>query len=103
MHYLVTKLLTEKGLRAPKAGRVSLTGPAEASRSVMFNERECYDCLIEVEHVLAAAISGPPAPRRGRRKTQAAANPSTTAVVLKNAGDVLDFGCGRGWILERSA
>ena len=64
------------------------------------SERECYECLVEVEGVLRGAIAHCKVEKKGRRKTQ-------VAVKVKpvggngpaNAEDVLDIGIMRGWVL----
>lgn len=93
LHYLVDKLLNEKQLRAPIV-------PRKITVSSTYTERECYECLVEVEGVLRAAVSSynPATSKRGRRKTQAVAKSSDTAGP-RTAADVLDYGIERGWVL----
>ncbi len=80
LHYLLQKLLYSKGIKAPAIPRKPkatsqppLPKPAEAA----FSEKDCYDCLIDIENWLGNAISEMvPATSRAasknkaRRKTQ---------------------------------
>ncbi|KAJ3556717.1 hypothetical protein NM688_g1869 [Phlebia brevispora] len=93
LHYLAVKLLNAKRLRAPAV-------PRKSTASSIFTERECYECLVEVEQVLGAAISSYkcPATKKGRRKTQATVKPVADAGP-RNAAEVLDFGIEKGWVL----
>ncbi|KAI0772124.1 hypothetical protein BD413DRAFT_548540 [Trametes elegans] len=108
LHYLVLKLLHSKRLRAPAASR---RAPA-ASGSGAFSERECYDCLKEVEARLAQCLAAVQPPRKGRRKTQApgkagragkataaAAGVVGDAVGPRSAGDLVEMAIGRGWVV----
>ena len=62
LHYLVLKLLQSKRLRPPSASRKSVV-----SSSAGCSERECYECLKEVEDVLGqclASVKAHQAPRK---------------------------------------
>ena len=96
LHYLLTKLLKSKNLRPPRK--------ANASTSLGFTERQCYDCLLTMENLLAQCVQEEQAPKAvanktGRRKM---ASPIKTAVVSssapKCAGDALKFGETMGWV-----
>ncbi|KAH8094843.1 hypothetical protein BXZ70DRAFT_339376 [Cristinia sonorae] len=96
LHYLLTKLLHAKRIRAPAVSRKGTT-------STTFSEMDCYQCLVEVEATLAAAVAGckpHSVARKGRRKTQAAARaiPPEPAVAIQSASEVLDLGIENGWI-----
>ncbi|TFY71992.1 hypothetical protein EVG20_g1023 [Dentipellis fragilis] len=94
LHYLALKLLNSKRLRPPTVRK----NAAPVSNSG-YPERECYECLKEMEKFLAArvkAIKKPPS-QEGRRKTQASAK-AVAAVIPQNATDVLDFGSTRRWV-----
>ena len=97
LHYLTTKLLESKRLRSPPTPRKHA---APTANSATYTERECYDCLIEVEALLSQAIDSakkPSAPKKGRRKTHA---PTKMLVYTgpKAAEDVLLFGMQKGWV-----
>ncbi|CDO73751.1 hypothetical protein BN946_scf185015.g79 [Trametes cinnabarina] len=98
LHYLALKLLNAKRLRAPAVSRKS-SAPAS---SAGFTERECYECLREIEAVLAqclAALKAPQAARKGRRKTQAPGKAAKTEPVgPKSAGELVEMAIGRGWV-----
>ncbi|KAG6378640.1 hypothetical protein JVT61DRAFT_12910 [Boletus reticuloceps] len=88
LHYLVTKLLHQKRLKHPEGKRqtggvTSLTG---------YGERECYDCLMEMERLLSDRIASARKGQKVRRKTVA---PSSGP---KSARDVIAYGMRRGWI-----
>ena len=66
-----------------------------ATPSATFTERECYQCLAEIELVLRDAVAScTPVARKGRRKTQAV--PVVSG--LSCAADVLEIGMERGWV-----
>ena len=72
LHYLAVKLLTAKRLRAPMKPRTSTTSRSGGSSSSVFTERECYECLVEMESTLGEAVAQfKAAVKKGRRKTQA--------------------------------
>ncbi|KAI0375861.1 hypothetical protein BV20DRAFT_1040419 [Pilatotrama ljubarskyi] len=118
LHYLALKLLHAKRLRAPAASRKSTapTAPSSAaqasSSSAAFSERDCYECLKEVEALLAQCLAGVRAPqttRKGRRKTQApgrAGRPTKTAgkedgggAGPRSAAELVAMAVGRGWVV----
>ncbi|KAI0353039.1 hypothetical protein OH77DRAFT_1591608 [Trametes cingulata] len=110
LHYLALKLLNAKRLRAPAASRKS-TAPTSAAASTAFSERDCYECLKEVEALLAQCLAGvraPQAARKGRRKTQAPGKagkapkaPKTDegGAGPKSAGELVAMAIGRGWVV----
>ncbi|CCM00662.1 uncharacterized protein FIBRA_02701 [Fibroporia radiculosa] len=95
LHYLSLKFLHSKRLRPPAASRKSVA----ASNPSTFTERECYECLREVEAILGQRVAAckPPVERKGRRKTQASAK-ATLSLGPKNAGDVLRMAVDRQWV-----
>ena len=94
------KLLQSKRLRPPTVARKSAaTQPASG-----FSERECYDCLKEIEVVLSqclAYVKAPQGAKKGRRKTVAPGKAAKVkdAVGPKSAGDLLGVARSRGWVL----
>ncbi|TFY63228.1 hypothetical protein EVJ58_g3377 [Rhodofomes roseus] len=99
LHYLASKLLHFKRLRPPPAARKTSTRTAELA----FSERECYNCLVEIEELLgrcAAACKPPPVSRKSRRKTQAPVKTSVKADPSgpRCAGDVLQLAITKGWV-----
>lgn len=94
LHYLLTKLLRAKRLRAPAASRKSTS-------AAMFSEIECYRCLVDVEATLAAAVARFKAQliaKKSGRKTQAVAKAHPPSVGPKSASEVLKVGMENGWI-----
>ncbi|THH13630.1 hypothetical protein EW146_g6606 [Bondarzewia mesenterica] len=97
LHYLTMKLRNSKRLRTPPAPRKNV---AASATSGAYTERECYECLVEMQVLLSKAIESakkPPAAKKGRRKTQA---PTKMPVYVgpKCAEDVLIVGVERGWV-----
>ncbi|KDQ64363.1 hypothetical protein JAAARDRAFT_27985 [Jaapia argillacea MUCL 33604] len=97
LHYLALKLLHSKRLRPPSTSRKSTV----AVVSTAFTERECYECLVEMEKVLDKCVSGfkkIPVPPRGRRKTQAPTSKPLLIDGPESAMDVVKFAVKKGWI-----
>ncbi|KAM5535495.1 hypothetical protein V8D89_010832 [Ganoderma adspersum] len=100
LHYLVLKLLQSKRLRPPVTSRKSTL----AQPSAGFSERECYDCMKEVEAVLGQCLAGvkAPVPRKkgpGRpRKTQAPVKALQELSGPMSAGELLGMARARGWV-----
>ena len=96
MHYLLIKLLKSKGLRPPRKANTS-TGPG-------FTERQCYDCLLKMESLLAESMQEvqahkPVAIKAGRRKMAAAIKMAKAPTSgSRCVGDVLKFGKTMGWV-----
>ncbi|THH28794.1 hypothetical protein EUX98_g5388 [Antrodiella citrinella] len=89
LHYLVLKLLHGKRLRAPVA-------PRKTASTAIFSEKDCYDCLVQVEDTLAGAVAGcipQPIAKKGRRKTQA-----SSTIGPQSATEVLELGVDNGWM-----
>ncbi|OSD04637.1 hypothetical protein PYCCODRAFT_1386882 [Trametes coccinea BRFM310] len=99
LHYLALKLLNAKRLRAPAASRKS-SAPAS---SAGFTERDCYECLKEVEALLGQCLAGVKAPqtvRKGRRKTQAPSKAAKIEVAgPKSASELVEMAIERGWVV----
>ena len=102
LHYLALKLLHSKRLRAPAASRKSVAPTALPA----FSERDCYECLKEIEALLAqclaAAVKPPQAARKGRRKTQAPAKVGGGKAELagpKSARELMQLAVERGWVM----
>ncbi|KII94959.1 hypothetical protein PLICRDRAFT_97040 [Plicaturopsis crispa FD-325 SS-3] len=101
LHYLAQKLLHGKRLRVPRASSAKATRstPAKIAVAAGFTERECYECLVEVEGLLAQRIASAvkkPVARKGRRKTAPVV--SKEAGGLGSAGQIVEYAIGRGWI-----
>ncbi|KZT71459.1 hypothetical protein DAEQUDRAFT_723969 [Daedalea quercina L-15889] len=100
LHYLASKLLHSKRLRPPPAARKTSTRTSE----VAFSERECYNCLVELEELLGRCVTSckpQPVCRKSRRKTQAPTKAAKAVVSPSGpmcAGDVLQLAIVRGWV-----
>ncbi|EGO02049.1 hypothetical protein SERLA73DRAFT_86185 [Serpula lacrymans var. lacrymans S7.3] len=102
LHYLVLKLLYSKRLKPPAPSRRTTS---VASRSALggYEEKECYDCLLEMEEVLAKCIKTtkkkqPSTVRKGGRKTQAVVSTEPERFIFENAGCVINYGKSKGWL-----
>ncbi len=96
LHYLAGKLLKSKRLRAPAAARKSTAAAQATAAAAAFSERDCYECLKEVEALLAQCLA-PQAPRKGRRKTQAPGKVGK-ATGPQSAGELVALAVGRAWV-----
>lgn len=86
-----------KRLRKPIAPKSK--NNAQAAPAPTFSELECYESLVEVEAILAAAVDKVRrATKKGRRKTQAVAKPLADSP--ESASDVLDVAYDRGWLRD---
>ncbi|KXN86127.1 hypothetical protein AN958_10494 [Leucoagaricus sp. SymC.cos] len=127
LHYLVTKLLRHKNLRAPSVPRKprastniipidpqrilhnikpSLVNPPQNTE---FTEKDCHDTLVDVEEWLGRCIAEivPVRKPKGKgrpRKTTAVASAggysgnAASSLMCSCAGQVVGYGVKRGWI-----
>ncbi|KZT29256.1 hypothetical protein NEOLEDRAFT_1084994 [Neolentinus lepideus HHB14362 ss-1] len=94
LHYLALKLLHSKRLKPPSASR-----KAPATSDNTFTERECYECLAEVEKILANVVSPflkPISSQKRRRKAQMTTK--QTSEGPRNARDILGYARTRSWV-----
>ncbi|KAH9850790.1 hypothetical protein C2E23DRAFT_834144 [Lenzites betulinus] len=102
LHYLALKLLHSKRLRAPAVSRKS-TAASYAAAPGGFSERDCYECLKEVEALLAQCVAAVRAPRKGRRKTQAPGKAGKAAAAVDagpaSAQELVAVAASRGWVV----
>ncbi|KAH7930725.1 hypothetical protein BV22DRAFT_1000095 [Leucogyrophana mollusca] len=91
LHYLAQKLLHSKRLKPPAAPKRGTSADMAGNISAMgYEEKECHDCLVEMERVLKDALVA--GKGSGRRKTCVpAAGPRT-------AGEVVLYGVKKGWM-----
>ncbi|KAF8499991.1 hypothetical protein JB92DRAFT_3124741 [Gautieria morchelliformis] len=82
LHYLALKLLRSKRLRPPGSRNTAGVNAGE------FNEKQCYDCLIEMEQLLANCV-----PQLKGKKYR-----GVSKGIFSSAGDVVYFAKGRGWL-----
>ncbi|KAI0720324.1 hypothetical protein C8T65DRAFT_716067 [Cerioporus squamosus] len=100
LHYLVLKLLQSKRLRPPAVARKS----AVAQPASGYSERECYECLKEIEAALSqclASVKATQGAKKSRRKTVAPGKAGKIKDVVgpKSAGELLDIARSRRWVL----
>jgi serine/threonine-protein kinase haspin len=65
-------------------------------KQVSWTEKECYECLVEVEAVLGAYIHRCRAKKKKKGKKVGQNEDVTTR--MGSAGDVRRWGVGRGWV-----
>ncbi|KAK0190807.1 hypothetical protein F5146DRAFT_569379 [Armillaria mellea] len=95
LHYLLVKLLRFKGIRPP-----ARRGPVVPPASSTITERECYECLIDLEQWLAQCLTTAAArvkPVKSRRKT-AAPDKDEASLNPMCAGEVIEYGIKKVWI-----
>ncbi|KAF9006594.1 hypothetical protein BDQ17DRAFT_1540386 [Cyathus striatus] len=102
LHYLTRKLLKSKGLRPPVASRKIKGALETAAASRTFSERDCYDCLVDIDERLAQCISQILEAKvgkllikaKGKRKKQLSKNlPGPVC-----AGEVVEYAVKKGWV-----
>jgi len=103
LHYILNKLLKSKKLRPPAAPRNTTAGPVK--KSAFFSERECYQCLVDMERLLGAYLEKQTQKRKPAVKARRKTTVVTPAVELESvvqsftcAGDVLKHGISMGWV-----
>ncbi|KAF8309153.1 hypothetical protein DL93DRAFT_2141714 [Clavulina sp. PMI_390] len=113
LHYLVVQLLNAFGLRRPIAPKRSVSSKSRGATAASphFTERDCWECLYEVESQLAQAIDqalgGVGMKSRARKpsaKVVEAVGTASGAVIppkgrFDSAGDVLVWGRACRWIV----
>jgi serine/threonine-protein kinase haspin len=102
LHYLTVKLLQSKGLKAP--ARRKSQAPAVSGSA--FTERDCYECLVDLEdwlgNCVAAVVAGSKraSKSKGKKKAVPIVLP-TPAALLRGplcAGEVVGYGVKKGWV-----
>ncbi|KAK0468491.1 uncharacterized protein EV420DRAFT_1758640 [Desarmillaria tabescens] len=95
LHYLLVKLLRFKGIKPP-VRRSQAVSPA----SNTLTERECYECLIDLEQWLGQCLTTAAArvkPAKSRRKT-VVPDKSESSLNPVCAGEVVEYGIKKAWI-----
>lgn len=95
LHYVLVKLLRFKGIRPP-ARRGQAVPPASST----LTERECYECLIDLEEWLGQCLTTAAArvkPVKSRRKT-VVPDKSEASLNPVCAGEVVEYGIKKAWI-----
>ncbi|KAF9569114.1 hypothetical protein CPC08DRAFT_813270 [Agrocybe pediades] len=106
LHYLLHKLLHCKGLKPPNAIRKNkaATEMPVSTSEASFSEKDCYDCLVDLESWLGQCIAEriPASSLRtiktkGRKKVQATAKHSTP-IGPACAIEIVAYGAKKEWI-----
>ncbi|KAF9651097.1 hypothetical protein BDM02DRAFT_3139766 [Thelephora ganbajun] len=109
LHYLLRKLISSKGLRAPAPRKTatSNSSPKKKSRIASatrgFSEQRCYECLLEMEFLLGAWLESVKPARSKRTKkggTRLSAAVGEEVRPFRSAGDVLEYGVERSWVTD---
>ena len=110
LHYLLQKLIHSKGIKPPGAPRKikASSEPASAplSKEVTYSEKDCYDCLLDIENWLGDSIVEVAVTPKGivkgkgkQRKTEVAApGKRPTFSGPARAGEIVMYGVKKGWI-----
>ncbi|KAJ3853117.1 other/Haspin protein kinase [Lentinula lateritia] len=96
LHYVLTKLLHSKGLRAPAAPRQSVHHP-----SSQFTERDCYECLIDIEQWLAKLTKPLLASTKKAKSKKKVVAPKVGDVGDAPplcAGEIVEYGIKKRWV-----
>ncbi|KAG6880157.1 hypothetical protein C0992_004609 [Termitomyces sp. T32_za158] len=93
LHYLAVKLIKAKRLRAPSDQRSSSNLDTAA-----FTEKDCYDCLMDIEEWLRTCVTPfiPKAKGKGRKKVTASAATPLSGPAC--AGEIVVYAVKKGWI-----
>ncbi|THV08304.1 hypothetical protein K435DRAFT_708012 [Dendrothele bispora CBS 962.96] len=123
LHYLLLKLMRSKQLKTPAPPRkTTATAASTASaHATYFNERECYECLVDLEAWLGQCVNSISPKKattsknaggggKGRKKSQQQAHAQSTAAASTKAssssgspnpscaGEIVEYGIKKGWV-----
>ncbi|KAL0580082.1 hypothetical protein V5O48_001941 [Marasmius crinis-equi] len=103
LHYLLVKLLQAKRLKPPAAPKKGQQGqPASVT---CFSEKECYECLVDLEqwlgHCLRKASARTKATVKGRNRPKTDVGQEGSISPLC-AGEVIEYGIKKGWVVRTS-
>ncbi|KAJ3888788.1 hypothetical protein GG344DRAFT_52911 [Lentinula edodes] len=93
LHYVLTRLLHSKGLRAPAAPRQGVHHP-----SSQFTERDCYECLIDIEQWLAKLTKPLLASTKKAKSKKKVAAPKVGDAPPLCAGEIVEYGIKKRWV-----
>jgi serine/threonine-protein kinase haspin len=102
LHYLSLKLLNSKRLKPPVAPRKGRATDAPSPETAAFTEKDCYDCLVDIEAWLGQCVSGlakPEVKSKGKKKMQMA---KPTPIGPTCAGEVVAYAVKKGWVMPTS-
>lgn len=101
LHYLVQKLIHSKGLRPPASPRKTKSGTNTScivlNDNAAFTERDCYECLVDIEGWLAKCIADV-VPFKGRTKGKGRQKLTKTMLGPACAGEIVEYGVKKNWI-----
>ncbi|KAF9076999.1 hypothetical protein BDP27DRAFT_1209735 [Rhodocollybia butyracea] len=95
LHYVLVKLLRSKGLRAPAPARQGTQPPASH-----FTERQCYECMVDLEQWLAQFTVPILAKTQTTKKRKKLVVPKTITSDLPPlcAGEIVEYGIKKRWV-----
>ncbi|KAI3615198.1 other haspin protein kinase [Moniliophthora roreri] len=106
LHYLLVKLLQSKRLKLPAAPR---KGQAATHSTSQFTEKECYECLVDLEQWLqecvtkATSRAKAAAKAAGKKKSsKAPMMQATSGLSPLCAGEIVEYGIKKSWIAART-
>lgn len=115
LHYLASKLLHSKALKAPgvvRKGKNAAEAPLRLAEGPDFSEKACYEALVDMEQWLGQTLVHV-CPTKGAKasliSTKGRSRRTTVAPVApvrrdgpSCAGEIVEYGVKKGWI-RRSA
>ena len=104
LHYLLLKLLHSKGLKPPRKTKITETPVPPSNAEASFTEKDCYDCLVDMENWLSTtiaeivpSIAKSTSKTKGKRKIQASIKSSASSGPAR-AAEIVAYGVKKGWI-----
>ncbi|KAF9263705.1 hypothetical protein L218DRAFT_822201, partial [Marasmius fiardii PR-910] len=100
LHYLLVKLLQCKRLKPPAVAKKGQSSTQNPPSTAHFSEKECYECLIDLEGWLGECVTKSSSRARGsmkggKKKNGTVEEPSLSPLC---AGEVVEYGIKKGWI-----
>lgn len=103
-------MIYHKGIKPPAAPRkpkVTPETPLPPPADTAFSEKDCYDCLIDLENWLGNSITEmvPASSRtavKGKAKRKAQSSTKVASFGLTRSGEIVAYGVKKGWIKATS-
>jgi serine/threonine-protein kinase haspin len=96
--------LHSKGLKPPRKTKTTETPLPPSKAEASFTEKDCYDCLVDMENWLSATIAEivpsmakSTAKGKGKRKVQAQIKSSASSGPAR-AAEIVAYGVKKGWV-----
>ena len=93
-----------KGLKPPRKTKISETSLPPSNAEASYTEKDCYDCLVDMENWLSTTIAEifpsmakSTAKTKGKRKLQASIKSSADSGPAR-AAEIVAYGVKKAWI-----